>query len=113
MIEKQHIERSGLTLEIKVYYSLGGMNYFSGSSEARGYYLSVSPVEVSRREDGSICSTSYTAFSGTKLLLLEAKRKSQSKMNEALNLAEGRQEEIISHVLSKNQAKIDAIASKQ
>lgn len=31
-------------LEIEVYYSLGGINYFSGNDSPRGYKLSLHPV---------------------------------------------------------------------
>lgn len=37
-------------ISIDVYYDKGGTNYFSGNSDARGYWLSTMPVE---RKDGS------------------------------------------------------------
>jgi hypothetical protein len=35
-------------LEVSVSYDKGGPNYFSGSTVARGYYLSVGPVKLAR-----------------------------------------------------------------
>ena len=58
--------------EASIYYAKGGMNYFSGESVQRGYYLSVKPV--CRSEDGT---RSYMLFSGVGSLLLTATRFSQ------------------------------------
>lgn len=64
-------------LKAEIYYSLGGMNYFTSRIEQRGYYMSISPV----KRDG-VCE-SYTAFTGLKQLVLPVQRKSQKKMIEA------------------------------
>jgi hypothetical protein len=66
------VEADGVTYEIEVFYDLGGMSYFTGQTVARGYWLSVTPVEKGngwRR---------FTAFAGTKYLLQETKRFSRS-----------------------------------
>ena len=55
-------------LRTEVYYSEGGANYFSGSSNARGYYVSVKPIKI---ESGCV---SFMLFSGCKKLVLESKR---------------------------------------
>lgn len=55
-------------LQLSLYYSKGGANYFTGTSEARGFYASVTPVTL----DGHWISTS--AFSGFKKLVKEAGR---------------------------------------
>jgi hypothetical protein len=34
-------------IEVKLFYSEGGMNYATYKTEARGYYLSVTPVDLS------------------------------------------------------------------
>jgi hypothetical protein len=70
------VEVDEKTYEVEVYYNEGGMNYFAGQVEKRGYYLSVTPVELG---DGW---KRYTAFSGTKVLLDEVKRFSQKRMSE-------------------------------
>jgi len=64
-------------LEVEVSYNEGGMNYFSGSRAARGYYLRVTPVtrQTINRPDGSSGAMSgFTMFSGQSMLLAEAKR---------------------------------------
>ena len=33
-------------LEIEMYYSSGGQNMFNGMEEPRGYWLSVTPIEI-------------------------------------------------------------------
>ena len=62
-------------LKAEIYYSLGGMNYFTSRDEPRGYYMSISPV----KRDG-VCE-SYTAFTGLKNLILPVHRKSQKQMD--------------------------------
>lgn len=69
-------------LKAEIYYSLGGMNYFTSRVERRGYYMSISPV---KRSNSSGCvMESYTAFTGLKQCVSEVSRKSQKKMNEAI-----------------------------
>lgn len=59
----------GKVIVVAVYYDKGGANYFSGTTEARGYYLSVCPEE---RADGM---RMYAAFSGVKKCVLPVSRK--------------------------------------
>jgi hypothetical protein len=99
---KNYIERNGQTLKVEVYYKLGGMNYFTYKDEKRGYWLSVSPVSISKSEDGKIMTESYTAFSGTKIFLKEVKRSSEKSYNEAIALAKLEEEKLIMHVLRAN-----------
>ena len=70
-------------LKAEIYYSLGGMNYFTSKVERRGYYMSIMPVESSNRH-GCVME-SYTAFTGLKQCVFEVSRKSQKKMNEAID----------------------------
>lgn len=106
-IKEEFIEKEGLELRIQVYYQLGGVNYFSGAQERRGYYLSVTPVEVDRREDGSILCVKTTAYSGTKILLKETTRYSEKAAEKAIELAEAEKDRLIAHVLEKNNAITD------
>ena len=90
-------EKPGTThLKIELYYALGGMNYFTGRTESRGYYLSVSPVE---RKGG--CE-SYTSFTGTKILIKAVSRKSAKAEAEAEKIAAGEMENLIKYVCEKN-----------
>lgn len=62
---------------VEITYSLGGMNYFTGKNEKRGYYFSITPEKVERG------FRSYTSFTGTKTCLVEVKRKSKKAEAEA------------------------------
>ena len=75
---KRYIKANGKevnALRCELYYSLGGINYFTYKNESRGYYLAVSPVNRSEHME------SYVGFSGVKKCLLEVTR--QSKKAEA------------------------------
>ena len=99
---KEHIERSDLKnathLEISVYYTKGGMNYFSGGITPRGYYLQVTPVTLSDR------SVSFTAFTGYSHLLLETKRYTDKQFARAVEMANEHRERLINDVVAKNKA---------
>lgn len=68
-------------VEISLYYSKGGMNYFTGRVETRGYYAAVSPVE---RKGNMI---TLTAFSGGKRCVVPVSRQSKSKEAEFIRNA--------------------------
>lgn len=59
-------------LQVCFTYDLGGFNPFTGRAVPRGYYLIITPVNVSGN------CISFTAFSGSKYLLYETKRKSET-----------------------------------
>lgn len=86
-------------LKVEVYYSLGGMNYFTYKSEPRGYYLSVMPIE--RIDRGSYFVETQAAFSGYKTILKEVKRKSKKAETEAEQLASELMQSIVNAVLSE------------
>jgi hypothetical protein len=69
------------TIKVQVRYEMGGINYFTYRPSARGFYVSVMPVKIEHRD--GFTSESFTAFSGTKSLLMEANRFSDKKLNEA------------------------------
>ena len=68
------------TLRVKLMYDIGGMNYFSGKSERRGLYLSVTPLTISKSSCGKFNTTSYTGFSGSKMFVKEMKRFSKKTL---------------------------------
>ena len=90
-IKKEYINtnQDKTFLKCELYYSLGGMNYFTGRAEARGYYVSVSPVE---RGDGW---ESYTAFSGWKKCVVECARKGKKAEAKALEVYETAKQEML------------------
>lgn len=91
----------GTEVKVNVYYSLGGMNYFNSKNEDRGYWISVSPIQIERRNDG-IVFESYRAFSGTKRLIIGASRKSQSGFDKAFKLAEELENEMLNYISEKH-----------
>lgn len=88
-------------LKVEIYYSLGGINYFTYKNERRGYYISVSPVE--RREYApGLMMEGTTCFSGYKALLKEVTRKSAKAEREAEAAAPALREELIRRVMAEN-----------
>ena len=94
-------------VEVEVYYDEGGLSYFSGGVNKRGYYLAVQPVKL----DGGF--RSITAFSGAKALVEETKRFSARKLQEvalqALQLPVYRT--LLNHVLAKGNIRLQAAAA--
>lgn len=74
------------TVDVEVYYDLGGHNAFQQVNEQRGYYVSATPCT---RERGM---KSYMAFSGTKMLLEAATRFNRKKLLEVVAKARERPE---------------------
>lgn len=64
----------GERLTIEVAYEKGGMNFLTGTSGGRGYYLRVRPETV---KDGM---RSFTLFEGIKALVEPAARFSEKKL---------------------------------
>ena len=87
-------------IKVEVYYSLGGMNYFTYKTERRGYYLSVCPVTIEERDGWR--SEGFTLFTGTKWLLKEVKRKSAKAETEAIKKSQQVLTGCIQHVLAEN-----------
>lgn len=69
-------------LRVEVYYSKGGINYFTCNNEKRGYYVQVSPV--TREERGGCTFETYAAFSGYKRLVKETSKKLGKKAEEVV-----------------------------
>lgn len=88
-------------LKIELYYDLGGMNYFTGRPENRGYYLSVSPVTRGISAGGSVLE-SYTAFTGIKQNIKQVTRKSKKAEAEAEKMAVDIMDNLIDYVCNKN-----------
>jgi hypothetical protein len=79
------------TTEIKVstFYDIGGMNYLSGQSSPRGYYMAVQPIERGTTEFGTKFFK-VSLFEGRKELLFEVKRKSKSSTQKAEDMVSSR-----------------------
>jgi len=100
MKKYEKIEGTDKQLKIEIYYDKGGMNYFNGKNEPRGYWLSMRQVER-KVEDHGVVIESYGMFSGAKMFLNEVKKKSDKAYQLALSMAEGKIEELRGHVLAK------------
>ena len=83
-------------LKIEVYYSLGGVNYFTYNNEQRGYYIGVTPVQ---RGNGF---ESFGAFTGIKECFIPCNRQSKKKADEAANIPAEKYQHLIDYVLKKN-----------
>lgn len=64
-------------LKIGISYSMGGMNYFTGDVEPRGYNLSVTPVKKENK-NGYTCE-SFLLFSGVKKHIFEANKYNKTR----------------------------------
>lgn len=99
---KKYIERNDLKnanhLQVSVYYSKGGVNYFSGQVTPRGYYISVRPVTLG---NGMI---SFDLFAGRSQLLLETNRYSEKQFTKAVEIAAAFEDELIATAVTENQA---------
>jgi hypothetical protein len=87
-------------VEIDLNYQLGGWNFFTGSKEGRGIYLSVSPIE---KGDGY---RGFIAFSGTKILVKELNRYSDKQLREC-EVSMETIEKVLNHVIEKNNLVVD------
>lgn len=86
-------------VDVEFYYNKGGMNYFTGSVERRGYYLSAQPLTK------NINSKSFTAFSGVKQLVQEAGRFSSKVLAEFV-VEYDVMNTMVEHILEKNNIKL-------
>lgn len=93
-------------LKVDLYYSLGGINYFTYKNEARGYYLSVTPVD--RSERGGIVCESTTLGSGVKKLILEVGRQSKSAAEKATLMSKNYIHDLIKYVCATENIECEA-----
>ena len=101
---EKYIERDDLKgathLEVSVYYSLGGTNYWSGGTTPRGYYLSVKPVTKGDR------TISHVMFTGQSRLLFQTQRFAAKQFERAVEMAKDYEEELIAAVVEQNKAEV-------
>jgi len=82
-------------IEIDVFYSKGGMNYFTSTNERRGLYLSVQPVTISER------SKSFMGFSGVKQFVKEMTKFSQKALD-TFEVDTEMETKLLNHVIENN-----------
>ena len=83
-------------IEVAMRYDKGGMNYFSGQNQPRGYYIGVTPVEIA---DGF---KSMMACSGYCTCVLPVQRASLRGELAADDLVRAREAEMVAAVCEKN-----------
>lgn len=88
------IPGSNLQARVEIYYHKGSNEAWNRS--ARGYYLSVQPVEIINRTGYEIETSN--PMHGVKLLLKEATRKSEKGYNEAVKIAAPQIDELITYI---------------
>lgn len=89
---------SNTHLEVNVYYDKGGMNYFNGRAEARGFYLSVTPV---KKERGCV---SMVLGSGYKKLISIVNRYSEKQHDIAIEKSRDSVQELINALKSEQKS---------
>jgi len=72
-------------ITLSLYYSLGGINYFTGKTELRGYYISANVEQRGALDIGS--SVCCLLGSGVKQCVLEVNRQSDKQQEIAATLA--------------------------
>lgn len=98
MISKNYYRtmKPGVFIKVTLDYERGGMNYFTSQTIARGYYVTVTPIE---RGDGFEMTR---AFSGMRQCLRQVQRASPSAARQAAELAESVADTLIDVVALRN-----------
>lgn len=92
-------------LKVELYYTLGGMNYFTGINEARGIYLSVCPITKTET------STIYRGFSGGKICVKEMTRFNQ-KVFDNFEVDNDTMIKLIAHVICENNLELEPLSKE-
>lgn len=93
-------------IKVEVDYDKGGMNYFNGRVDKRGYYLYVRVVDCV--DNGQYMSESCNLFgSGYKFFLHEVGRKSNKQFEVACAKAEAKENELIQTVCREHGLEIE------
>lgn len=114
LIAKLPTTKPNLFVELEVYYSLGGMNFWNGTNEKRGYWVSVSPITIEERA-GMVCR-SFTiggGMSGLKGFLEEATRYNARKLESLRAAAIPHLGKLLAKVIEKTQLVLTAEGQAQ
>ncbi len=98
------------TLEITVSYVVGGMNYFTGNVNPRGYAINFNPMNVVDRGNGFL-SRSFMMGSSKGIILGEAKRYSEKDLAKWASSVEPLLEELASSFIAGDLAKVNETIS--
>jgi hypothetical protein len=97
-------------VDISLYYSLGGMNYFNNKEEKRGYYIHFFPCNIEEKENGIFCKMVEPMHSRSfKLCIKTATRKSHKVMDDLMNTFANKIHEFKKAYEESNEAAIELI----
>lgn len=96
---EQPLLRDCTHIKVSIYYSLGGMNYFTGRQDPRGYNVSVSVV--TRKSERGYVSESLHLGEGFRSFIAPANRFNRKKLEEIHAAALERAHEIIANHKTK------------
>ena len=84
-------------INVKITYSKGGLNLWTGKQEKRGYWLYIIPCIVEKN------LTITKAFSGNKVLLEQAKRFSRKKLDKIISSFDIQKHiDLLNYILERN-----------
>lgn len=101
------------TLEVSVGYSKGGMNYFSGGYNKRGYRLLFKPCTVANGMISCVFMSANRKEEGYYILIEEAARYKDSRLTEIANRIQPFIEKITEAYLKDDIETLKAIAYNQ
>ena len=110
--EKKQYNRTITHIKVAVSYYEGGMNYFSGVTNVRGYRMHWTPMDKSGTfESYSIMGD--TRSCGAFILIEEAKRYNARRLAELAERYDSKVEEIAKLIIKDNKAELIAAVKKE
>lgn len=102
-------------VEVSVYYSLGGYNYYTGNKKPRGYYLSMQPCNLVSLGNDMYTqeSTLMGDFMRTGTLLEETTRFNAKRFKELSQYAYNTSNDKVVEILDYFYAKADAMVESE
>ncbi len=104
-----YFEKDGQTYQFEVYYNLGGMNYFTGKVDPRGYWVSVTPIQLSKAGDnGEFVIKTVTVFTGARVIVYPASRYASRTLMEVSDKYLNFENEMFAKLFSQAEVNRDA-----
>jgi hypothetical protein len=85
-------------IKVHLYYEIGGMNYFHGTVNKRGYYVSIMPIKLAEYSE---TMSLFGKTSGGKVLLEETSRFNAKRFSQLEPLAQTKVDEFAELFMSK------------
>jgi len=93
-------------LKIEVFYSIGGMNYFSGSIQARGYKILLKPVSVCNGIESSMMLSGNQKLQGGSITIETTNRFNSKRLKELAELVDPIVEDLVTAYESDDRNKL-------